>query len=107
MTCRVSSGFSSPKLERIEATGVDTHPPRDRLVCKKVRDTQSSHSGDNMGCPIRQLLGGENLSPLVRFLRIVLSSRVIGQRTCATCLRLVPADTTGAGRVGVYFDAER
>jgi len=64
---------------------------------------------------IRQLLGGElklivsgsaPLNPKVlNFLRIAFSCAVIegygATETCATCLRLVPADRTGAGRVGV------
>lgn len=42
---------------------------------------------------------------MLNFLRIVFSCAVIegygATETCATCLRLAPADPTGAGRVGI------
>ena len=75
----------------------------------------SLHFGANRGISkVRQLLGGElkliasgsaPLNPKVfNFLRIVFSCAVIegygATETCATCLRLAPADSTGAGRVG-------
>jgi long-chain acyl-CoA synthetase len=64
---------------------------------------------------VRQLLGGElklitsgsaPLNPKVlNFMRIVFSCTVLegygATETCATCLRLAPADPTGAGRVGL------
>jgi long-chain acyl-CoA synthetase len=64
---------------------------------------------------VRQLLGGNltliasgsaPLNPRVfNFLRIVFSCAVIegygATETCATCLRLTPADPTGAGCVGI------
>lgn len=74
----------------------------------------SIHFGTNVVSKVRQLLGGElkliasgsaPLNPKVfNFLRIVFSCTVIegygATETCATCLRLAPADPTGAGRVG-------
>ncbi|KAF9777881.1 hypothetical protein BJ322DRAFT_1094908 [Thelephora terrestris] len=86
------------KLERLEATGVDTHPLWDRLVFKKVRQL--------LGGEIKLIASGSApLNPKVfNFLRIAFSCIVIegfgATETCATCLRLAPGDPTGAGRVG-------
>lgn len=86
------------KLERLESTGIDTHPLWDRLVFKKVRQL--------LGGEIKLIASGSApLNPRVfNFLRIVFSCIVIegfgATETCATCLRLAPGDPTGAGRVG-------
>ena len=103
------------KLERLEATGIDTHPLWDRLVFKKVWEfSVVSFWRSHVKPKVRQLLGGEikliasgsaPLSPKVfNFLRIAFSCIVIegfgATETCATCLRLAPGDPAGAGYVG-------
>lgn len=87
------------KLERLEATGIDTHPIWDRLVFKKVQQLL----GGNL---MLIASGSAPLNPKVfNFLRIVFSCTVIegfgATETCATSLRLTPGDPTGVGRVGI------